>query len=560
MIVTTVFGDPDGCVRNPSRLTGLNSCIRPLNTGTLIVIAPSNGGHINTGVRNNFTRTGTRLLFRSFGNRYSGNRISHLITLTHSGNYSVVININNNGVLSATGTITCCLRSPIVVYPAVTSASTPYSTLSILCASSNRFSGCLFLGTGPGVILVSAAIVTTDPIHLAISNVNSTLTACFRTRTARSTSNNAYTNNGNKVTNLTLTGLYCRALVTSNIGTGITLRGNTLAPTIRRVVRTGALLSNVNFRDSNLTTTRTVRGNLAVLPRYRNVCRNRGITFNAVIRLMLRSTPARGLRRILNFYVRLNLPIAVGRLNITRLAHRRTVIITRTTYTPRSAVYGVPFRIAPRVITGTVLNTSTLNRCCLVSRWVGLEGKRDQRVTLPLFTVIRENRIALYREKQNEPTVEFYPTLIYLRLTGILHTTFGMNSSIIRLSPNTTLRNLIHGRTRVQHRSTILNISRHMINNSKQLRVGSISTNANRLIITRYLNGNIVIRSNTANTISGRNTILRLDRLLNPGTLTHNIIIKRIRTRSIKLNGRLLRQSLLGTHLNDLKVFIANVT
>lgn len=298
--VTGVLYDPDGCIRNTNRVGGLNRCTRGCNGGTLMLVARSKCGHVRSILGIKFRKCSVRPICRCFGERYDGARVGHLMTIVGRGNYSIIVNVNNKGVLSATGTITCCGRIPMLVYPAVTSASTPYDTLSIVCASRNMFRRCLFLPTGPGVILVSARVVTGSPIELAISKVNSTLTACFRTETYRTDRTAAYTNKGIAVTTVSLTGLYFSALVGRNIGTGLTLRTKTYAGTIRGMVRTGALLDKVKFRDNNLTKTRTVRGKFAILSRYRRVCRKRGITFKAVARLILRSVPTRRLRSVVS--------------------------------------------------------------------------------------------------------------------------------------------------------------------------------------------------------------------------------------------------------------------
>lgn len=238
-------------------------------------------------------------------------------------NTGMIINVNNNGAVSITGTITRFTRVPIVVFPAVTSASTPYATLSIMCGSSNRFSHCLFLPRGPSTIVTSANVVTTTPAGFFTTNVNSTLTAFFRTHTYYCTSNLGLMRGHMSHANLNVTLVYCRLVIRGMRVTVSTTHHRMIAPTLRRVIRTAVCLDNVNTRSNNLTTTRTIDGNVSSLPRLRRVRRNRGMTFNLLARLILRGTSTRRVRGIVCMVGATNLPLALTSFNVRRVIRSR---------------------------------------------------------------------------------------------------------------------------------------------------------------------------------------------------------------------------------------------
>lgn len=270
----------------------MKGCIGGVNGDFLILLSPGGGQEVNRHVSGTLGDTGGSMFCTRFRNRYSGGTVTSTRSVTCRRNYSTVVNMNKNGTLSATGTITAGLNSlPAVVVPAVTSGSTPYDDMTIVCGRRNIIVGTLVVGRGPSLILISAKVVTRTPGGCLISNVKSTLSACFRTHTYRHDKTGAVTHKTYSTATLTLTTLYCGALLGSSLRTLGTIRGRRMGSTLRQIVRTYICLDNIKFRSKNLTTTRTVGSNFTRIPRTRKTSRNRGITFKLLTRLVLRGTP-----------------------------------------------------------------------------------------------------------------------------------------------------------------------------------------------------------------------------------------------------------------------------
>lgn len=115
-----------------------------------------------------------------FRKRIAQDGVERFRRRTIKDSVSAIVTVNKKGSVSITGMVTTSRRYSLMIYPAVTSASTPADTVSVLCDRRKGVGRVVLRGGGPSLILMSDGVVTGTPIHFLITNVNSTLSACFR--------------------------------------------------------------------------------------------------------------------------------------------------------------------------------------------------------------------------------------------------------------------------------------------------------------------------------------------------------------------------------------------
>ena len=322
---------PGKYVQGAGEMANLGSYVAKLGKKALVLVSPSGKKRNAATLDASFGEAGVEVVYDEFNGECSRNEIARLVAVVKENGINVVVGVGGGKILDTSKAVAYENNIPVAIVPTIASTDAPCSALSVVYSDEGVFEDYYWLPANPNLVLVDTDVIVKAPARLLVSGMGDALATYFEARACEASGANSCAGGLPTVAAMALAKKCYETLIEEGELAKLAAEAHVCTKAVENVVEANTLLSGIGFESGGLAGAHAVHNGLTVLPQCHHMYHGEKVAFGTIVQLVLENSPEEELYEVLDFCVRVGLPVTLGELGITEIKEEEIMAVAEAT-------------------------------------------------------------------------------------------------------------------------------------------------------------------------------------------------------------------------------------
>lgn len=363
----SVFCAPSRYVQGRNATRQLPSELIRLGIGgrCLIVASPTAFGLLNDLWLEVFEHVGVSLDVVLFKGECSKHEIERLVAEARRLGADTLVGAGGGKVLDTARAVAAILGKPVACCPTTAASDAPCSALSVVYSEAGTFEECRFFPRNPELVLVDTTVIAKAPVRQLISGMGDALATRFEAEASRHAYRANVVGGLSTMAAAAIADLCYRTLLADGVAAIEAVRVGAVTPALERIVEANTLLSGLGFESGGLALAHSVHNGLTVAKETHGCLHGEKVAFGTLVQLVLEGRGASDLNEVLDFCVRVGLPVTLSQLGLNGLSQPMALAIAERALAKGETSHNVAFPLTTESVAEALFAADALGRARL---------------------------------------------------------------------------------------------------------------------------------------------------------------------------------------------------
>jgi glycerol dehydrogenase len=297
----------------------------------------------------------------AFGGEVSPGEIDRVAALATELGAGGVIGVGGGKTLDCAKAVAHPAGVPLVIVPTIASTDAPTSSLSIVYDDDGRFLQFRLYDRNPDVVIVDTAVVARAPVRFLVAGIGDGLSTYFEADTAARAGRPALAGGRPLQAATALARLCYDTLIADGVAARAAVERGEVTPEVERVVEANTLLSGVGFESGGLAAAHSVHNGLTAIPEAHSRWHGEKVAFGVVTMLALEERPPELIGDVVDFCLRVGLPVTLGDLGV-EATPEVLELIASVACAEGETIHNEPFDVTPVMVVDALRAADAVGR------------------------------------------------------------------------------------------------------------------------------------------------------------------------------------------------------
>lgn len=356
---------PGKYVQGAGEMKNLGSYVAKLGKKALVVVSPSGLKRNYATIDASFGEAGVEVVYDEFNGECSRNEIARLVAVVKEKAIDVVVGVGGGKILDTSKAVAYENSIPVAIVPTIASTDAPCSALSVVYSDDGVFEDYYWLPANPNLVLVDTDVVVNAPSRLLVSGMGDALATYFEARACEASGASSCAGGLPTVAAMALAKKCYDTLIEEGELAKLACDAHVCTKAVENVVEANTLLSGIGFESGGLAGAHAVHNGLTVLPQCHHMYHGEKVAFGTIVQLVLENAPEEELYEVIDFCIRVGLPVTLGELGITEIKPEEIMAVAEATAAPTDTCHNMPFELTAKDVYAAILAADSIGKSCL---------------------------------------------------------------------------------------------------------------------------------------------------------------------------------------------------
>lgn len=356
---------PGKYVQGAGEMKNLGSYVAKLGKKALVVVSPSGLKRNSATIDASFGEAGVEVVYDEFNGECSRNEIARLVAVVKEKAIDVVVGVGGGKILDTSKAVAYENSIPVAIVPTIASTDAPCSALSVVYSDDGVFEDYYWLPANPNLVLVDTDVVVNAPSRLLVSGMGDALATYFEARACEASGASSCAGGLPTVAAMALAKKCYDTLIEEGELAKLACDAHVCTKAVENVVEANTLLSGIGFESGGLAGAHAVHNGLTVLPQCHHMYHGEKVAFGTIVQLVLENAPEEELYEVIDFCIRVGLPVTLGELGITEIKPEEIMAVAEATAAPTDTCHNMPFELTAKDVYAAILAADSIGKSCL---------------------------------------------------------------------------------------------------------------------------------------------------------------------------------------------------
>lgn len=356
---------PGKYVQGAGEMKNLGSYVAKLGKKALVVVSPSGLKRNYATIDASFGEAGVEVVYDEFNGECSRNEIARLVAVVKEKAIDVVVGVGGGKILDTSKAVAYENSIPVAIVPTIASTDAPCSALSVVYSDDGVFEDYYWLPANPNLVLVDTDVVVNAPSRLLVSGMGDALATYFEARACEASGVSSCAGGLPTVAAMALAKKCYDTLIEEGELAKLACDAHVCTKAVENVVEANTLLSGIGFESGGLAGAHAVHNGLTVLPQCHHMYHGEKVAFGTIVQLVLENAPEEELYEVIDFCIRVGLPVTLGELGITEIKPEEIMAVAEATAAPTDTCHNMPFELTAKDVYAAILAADSIGKSCL---------------------------------------------------------------------------------------------------------------------------------------------------------------------------------------------------
>ncbi|HHT24193.1 MAG TPA: glycerol dehydrogenase [Clostridiaceae bacterium] len=256
-----------------------------------------------------------------FENEVTEEVINEYVDLMKLFSPNVIVGIGGGKTIDVAKAASALLGLRFIIIPTIASTDAPTSSLSVLYDKNGNHLGEFFYDHSPSLVLVDSRIIANAPTRFLVSGMGDSLATLIEAEAAykSNTRNLVYYKDGGflqTVAGKNIAKVCEETLFENGELAKISCDKNIVTPYLENIIETNILLSGIGFENNATAGAHSINDGITTLPEQSKTMHGEKVAFGCFVQLMAESESVERIRKIMQFCMKVGLPVCLEDLYI----------------------------------------------------------------------------------------------------------------------------------------------------------------------------------------------------------------------------------------------------
>lgn len=356
---------PGKYVQGAGEMKNLGSYVAKLGKKALVVVSPSGLKRNSATIDASFGEAGVEVVYDEFNGECSRNEIARLVAVVKEKGIDVVVGVGGGKILDTSKAVAHENNIPVAIVPTIASTDAPCSALSVVYSDEGVFEDYYWLPANPNLVLVDTDVVVNAPARLLVSGMGDALATYFEARACEASGAASCAGGLPTVAAMALAKKCYDTLIEEGELAKYACEAHVCTKAVENVVEANTLLSGIGFESGGLAGAHAVHNGLTVLPQCHHMYHGEKVAFGTIVQLVLENAPEEELYEVIDFCIRVGLPVTLAELGITEIKPEEIMAVAEATAAPTDTCHNMPFELTAKDVYAAILAADAIGKSCL---------------------------------------------------------------------------------------------------------------------------------------------------------------------------------------------------
>ncbi|MBM4254226.1 MAG: glycerol dehydrogenase [Deltaproteobacteria bacterium] len=341
-----ILVSPSKYIQGPGELSHIAAHAAKLGRKALVVISVSGQQRFHAELTTRQAGDDAQLLFGAFQGECSKKEIKRLELAARDQGCDIVIGVGGGKALDTAKCVAHFAKLPCIVAPTIASTDAPCSSLSVIYSDQGAFEEYIHFDRNPDLVIVDTQAIAQAPTRFLIAGMGDALSTHFEARACqRSFAKNIPGGNSTKA-GFAIAKLCYETLLEDGEKAIAASEAKAVTPALENIIEANTLLSGLGFESSGLAAAHSVHNGLTALSETHKMYHGEKVAFGTLTQLVLENAPKSELAEVINFCLRVGLPVCLADLGVTHVDHERLMEVATLATASGETIHNLPFVVS----------------------------------------------------------------------------------------------------------------------------------------------------------------------------------------------------------------------
>lgn len=327
----------------------------------------SNSGYKNCHekIEKSFQGKGANLIFEIFGGTSSIGEIEKMQKIIKEKNIECVAAVGGGSAIDTAKATAYYENLPVVIIPTVVATDAPCTGLSVIYNNDGTFAKYIFYPKNPDAVIVDSDIIAHAPVKFLIAGMGDALGTYYEARACEKAKAPSLENGGITKSAMALCRLCYETLLEDGYKALKACENKVVTPALETIIEANTYLSGVGADNGGLAVSHSVYNGFTALEECEKTMHGSIVAFGTIAQLVLENAPTAELNEVLNFCVKVGLPVTLKEIGVTH--KERVSIAAEKACAEGESIHNMigdvtPVQLYNALITADVLGQEFLNK------------------------------------------------------------------------------------------------------------------------------------------------------------------------------------------------------
>lgn len=363
---------PSKYVQGEGELYNLGYFVNTFGKSALLIAHPDDIGRVRNQLDATAQRFGIGFVEGAFSGECTREEVQRLKTQASKNHCSCTIGLGGG---KAIDTAKCVAQGEaLIIVPTIAATDAPTSHAAVLYHGDGSFDEYAFFKQSPSVVLIDTEMIAKAPVRFLVSGMGDALATYFEARAA----NRAFAdvNAGapcgaregvcapakSTKAAFALASLCYQSLMEDGYKAKCACEMNSVTQALENIVETNILLSGLGFESGGLAAAHAVHDGLTIMEGTHAYYHGEKVAFGTLTQLVLEDAPEKELREVLDFCLKVGLPVCLKDIGIEKLSGEELENIAGMACGPQETMGAMPFVVSPGMVASAIITADKIGR------------------------------------------------------------------------------------------------------------------------------------------------------------------------------------------------------
>lgn len=313
-------------------------------------------------IEKSFKGSSCKLVFELFSGQCSMDEINRIREIVRKNNSNVIVGLGGGRSIDTAKAVAYFENLPVVIIPTIASTDAPCTALSVIYSNEGDFGKYIYFPKSPDVVIVDTEIIAKAPVKFLVAGMGDALSTYFEVRACvRSNSLNLV---GGEISmaGYAAAKLCYETIIDYGYKAKLAVEKGALTPAVEKVVEAAIYLSGIGVDNGGLAAAHAVNNGFTVLDECKKTMHGELVAFGTLVQLVLEDCPEGEIEEVLNFCLRVGLPITLEQIGIKEVNEEKIRKVAKTAIYSGENIHNMPFDVTVDSLYDAIIAADNIGR------------------------------------------------------------------------------------------------------------------------------------------------------------------------------------------------------
>jgi glycerol dehydrogenase len=288
--------------------------------------------------------------------------IDRLKEIAVSKDANIVLGVGGGKALDTSKAVAREIGLSLVILPTIASTDAPCSSISVLYKKEGIFDKALYFSKSPDLVIVDSKVILLAPVRFLVAGMGDALSTGYEAEVCyKGRGQNSF--GGSGLFGIINLARFCsKTILEYGLKAKIAVENSILTQDVERIIEANILLSGIGFESGGLAAAHAIADGLTAHSRTHNFLHGEKVAFGIISQLVLEGKHIKLIKRILDFYQKVGLPVCLAQLGIGDYDNEDILKIAEKSCDPSEPIYNMPMYVDKEIIKDTLIMADNMGK------------------------------------------------------------------------------------------------------------------------------------------------------------------------------------------------------